>query len=98
MIFDYRRYQQDLLAFAQAARGQGARIVLLTDPTRSPVAELAEAVLTSPDDSPSPFASKVVATAQVEALVAAVVARDRDAARKRLERIEALRRDGQGDA
>lgn len=98
VIFDYRRYQQDLLAFAQAARGQGARIVLLTDPTRSPVAELAEAVLTSPDGSPSPFASKVVATAQVEALIAAVVARDRDAARKRLERIEALRRGGQGDA
>ncbi|EBA06118.1 hypothetical protein SSE37_05667 [Sagittula stellata E-37] len=98
VVFDYRRYQQDLMAFAKAAWGQGARIVLLTDLSRSPVAELAEAVLISPDESPSPFASRVVATAQVEALVAAVVARDRDAARRRLERIEALRRDGQGDA
>lgn len=98
VVFDYRRYQDDLLAFARAARVQGARVVLLTDPWRSPVADLAEAVLTAPDGSASPFGSRVVPTAQVEALVAAVVDRDRDAARRRLERIEALREEGQGDA
>ena len=97
VVFDYRRYQDDLLTFARAAKGQGARVVVLTDPWRSPVAELAEAVLVAPDESPSPFGSRVVATAQVEALVAAVVDRDRDGVRKRLERIERLRRAGQGD-
>ncbi|MBN7784952.1 MurR/RpiR family transcriptional regulator [Ponticoccus gilvus] len=98
VVFDYRRYQDDLLAFARTAKGQGARVVVLTDPWRSPVAELAEAVLVAPDESPSPFGSRVVPTAQVEALVAAVVDRDRDGVRRRLERIEALRRTGQGDA
>ncbi|MGR3481856.1 MurR/RpiR family transcriptional regulator [Salipiger marinus] len=92
VLFDYRRYQEDLLRFAEGARAAGARIVLLTDFWRSPVAALAEAVLTAPDQSASPFGSRVVPTAQVEALVAAVVDRDRDGAKDRLARLEALRR------
>lgn len=100
ILFDYRRYQDELLHFAEGARQAGARIVLLTDLWRSPIAAVAEAVLTAPDDSASPFGSRVVPTAQVEALVAAVVERDRDAARRRLKRIEALRgqRDGEANA
>ncbi|MBU2960066.1 MurR/RpiR family transcriptional regulator [Citreicella sp. C3M06] len=97
VIFDYRRYQGELLRFAEGARDAGARIVLLTDLWRSPIAALAEAVLTAPETSASPFGSRVVPTAQVEALVAAVVERDRDAARKRLARIETLRRYGPHD-
>lgn len=92
VFFDYRRYQPELLTFAAAARAAGARICLLTDTWRSPIAEHAEAVLTSPDASPSPFGSRVVATAQVEALVAAVTHRIRDEARTRLARIEDLRK------
>lgn len=94
VMFDYRRYQEELLHFAAAARAAGARICLLTDTWRSPIAEHAEAVLTSPDASASPFGSRVVATAQVEALVAAVTRRIRDDARARLARIEELRRIG----
>ncbi|MDO6588385.1 MurR/RpiR family transcriptional regulator [Salipiger sp. 1_MG-2023] len=97
VLFDYRRYQGELLRFAEGARDAGARIVLLTDLWRSPIAALAEAVLTAPETSASPFGSRVVPTAQVEALVAAVVERDRDAARKRLARIETLRRYGPHD-
>lgn len=91
VLFDYRRYQSELLQFATLAREAGARVVLLTDLWRSPIAELAEAVLTAPDESASPFGSRVVPTAQVEALVAAVVERDRGSARQRLARLEALR-------
>ena len=91
VMFDYRRYQPELLRFAQQARTTGARICLLTDLWRSPVAPLAEAVLTAPDDSVSPFASRVVPTAQIEALVAAVVERERRTARDRLARLETLR-------
>lgn len=94
VMFDYRRYQEELLHFAATARATGARICLLTDTWRSPIAEHAEAVLTSPDASASPFGSRVVATAQVEALVAAVTHRIRDEARARLARIEELRRIG----
>ena len=91
VMFDYRRYQPELLRFGQEARKAGARICLLTDLWQSPVAALAEAVLTAPDDSASPFGSRVVPTAQIEALVAAVVERSRGAARSRLARIETLR-------
>lgn len=91
VMFDYRRYQPELLRFGREAREAGARICLLTDLWQSPLAALAEAVLTAPDDSASPFGSRVVPTAQIEALVAAVVERDRETARARLARIEKLR-------
>jgi DNA-binding MurR/RpiR family transcriptional regulator len=51
-------------------------------------------VLTAPDETLSPFGSRVVPTAQVEALVAAVADRNRKAARARLARIETLRSEG----
>ncbi|RWR27920.1 MurR/RpiR family transcriptional regulator [Sinirhodobacter populi] len=97
VIFDYRRYQAELLHFARGARQSGARICLLTDTWRSPIAEYADAVLTSPDASTSPFGSRVVATAQIEAIVAAVSLRTRDQSRKRLARIEELRKLGDPD-
>jgi len=67
VIFDYRRYQAELLRFGRGASRSGARICLFTDTWRSPIAEYADAVLTSPDVSTSPFGSRVVATAQIEA-------------------------------
>lgn len=94
VIFDYRRYQSELLTFAREARRSGARICLFTDIWRSPIAEYADAVLTSPDASTSPFGSRVVATAQIEAIVAAVSQRCRDWSRDRLARIEELRKLG----
>ncbi|WP_377844545.1 MurR/RpiR family transcriptional regulator [Bosea sp. UC22_33] len=94
VIFDYRRYQSELLTFARGARQSGARICLFTDIWRSPIAEYADAVLTSPDASTSPFGSRVVATAQIEAIVAAVSLRCRDWSRDRLARIEELRKLG----
>jgi DNA-binding MurR/RpiR family transcriptional regulator len=94
VIFDYRRYQGELLTFAREARRSGARICLFTDIWRSPIAEYADAVLTSPDASTSPFGSRVVATAQIEAIVAAVSQRCRDWSRDRLARIEELRKLG----
>lgn len=95
IAFDYRRYQPEILAFCRAARQRGAAIGLFTDPWRSPVAELAEAVLAGPVDSPSPFDSKVVALAQCEALVGAVARRNPKQTRRRLDAIEAARRDGE---
>ncbi len=92
VLFDYRRYQDELLRFARSAHGARARICLMTDTWRSPIAEYADMVLTSPDASISPFGSRVVATAQIEALIAAVVARTRDQSRDRLARIEEMRR------
>lgn len=91
VMFDYRRYQPDLLAFAQLAKETGARICLFTDDDRSPVAGIAHAVMAAKEGLISPFGSRIVATAQIETIIAAVVEADRTAARQRLERIEELR-------
>jgi DNA-binding MurR/RpiR family transcriptional regulator len=71
--FDFRRYDRDTLEFARAARSAGARVVLITDPWLSPVADIADAVLTAQVSGPSPFASLTPALAVVETLVASAV-------------------------
>lgn len=91
VVFDYRRYQREIIDFARRARAARARIVLFTDRWLSPIATLAEHVLVSPVESPSPFDSWVPAFAQTEAIIAALVRRAPDRVRKRLAAIEALR-------
>lgn len=83
--FDFRRYERDTLEIARAARAVGARIVLITDPWLSPVADIADAVLTAQVSGPSPFESLTPALAVVETLVAAVVDELGDVGRTRFE-------------
>lgn len=98
VIFDFRRYQEELLRFAEIAHGTGAKICLFTDVWRSPIAEYATAVLAAPDNSTSPFGSSVVSTVQIEAIGAAVIQRTLESSRKRLARIEEIRRRGTPEA
>jgi DNA-binding MurR/RpiR family transcriptional regulator len=84
--FDFRRYDRDTLEIARSARGTGARIVLITDPWLSPVADIADAVLTAQVSGPSPFESLTPALAVVETLVASVVDALGEAGRARFER------------
>lgn len=90
VAFDYRRYQRDTILFAQAAKQQGATLVLFTDPWLSPLANTADAVLQASVAAPSPFDSLVPALAVVEAVVAALVDRLGDQPRVRLARFDAL--------
>ncbi|MCA0273875.1 MAG: MurR/RpiR family transcriptional regulator [Proteobacteria bacterium] len=92
IVYDYRRYQIDTIRFAQAAAGQGAKIVLFTDPWASPIAGVAEVILTAPVESLSPFDTMVPALAQTEALIAALTTRLSGKSRGRIEKMEALRR------
>ncbi|HTH75743.1 MAG TPA: MurR/RpiR family transcriptional regulator [Trinickia sp.] len=94
IVYDYRRYQDSVVQFARAAHELGARIVLLTDEWRSPIARFADAVLVSLVQSASPFDTKVPALAQTESIVAALVHRLPAEATTRLKRIEALRAGG----
>lgn len=94
VVYDYRRYQADVIAFARLAHEARSRILLFTDRWMSPIAAFADHVLVAPVESPSPFDSKVVAVAQGEAIVAALVQRSPDKARERLAAIEALRSKG----
>ena len=92
VIFDVRRYQKDTIALAEAARKQGATIVLITDPWLSPIADLADQVLTVDVDAPSPYDTLVPCIALIEALVAAIVGRLGDATRRRISALEHLRK------
>lgn len=92
IVYDYRRYQLDTIRFARTAAAQGAKIVLFTDPYASPIAAVADVILTAPVESLSPFDTMVPALAQTEALIAALTARLAGKSRGRIEKMEALRR------
>ena len=85
-VFDFRRYERDTQEFAQAAHDSGARIVLFTDPWLSPVADVADAVLTAEVRGPSPFESLTPTMAVVETVLTAVADELGEAARVRFER------------
>jgi DNA-binding MurR/RpiR family transcriptional regulator len=86
VAFDFRRYERDTLTIAQAARAAGARILLVTDPWLSPVADIADAVLTAQVTGPAPFESLTAPLAVVETLVAAVADELGERGRARFER------------
>jgi DNA-binding MurR/RpiR family transcriptional regulator len=91
IVMDYRRYQLDVDRFATQAAGRGARIVLFTDSFRSPVARLAEVVLTADTEVASPYDSLTPAVVQIEALVACIVATLPPAGRARIAAVEDIR-------
>lgn len=85
VVFDYRRYQKDVIEFASTLSAAGARVILFTDRWLSPISDFADVVLPSIVESPSPFETLVPALAVVEALVAGMVVAMGGAARKRVE-------------
>ncbi|MCY1127483.1 MurR/RpiR family transcriptional regulator [Frigidibacter sp. RF13] len=91
VLFDYRRYQNDTVGFARQARARGAQIALFTDVWRSPVADFADAVLTAPTETASPFDTLVTPLLQVEAVVAGVAERLAPDWRDRVRAMEAIR-------
>ncbi|MDQ0348697.1 MurR/RpiR family transcriptional regulator [Ancylobacter vacuolatus] len=91
VVFDYRRYQADVVSFARQAGGRGAHILLFTDAWLSPIAEVSEVVMVAPIEAASPYDTLVPAVAQVEALVAQLLATEGTALRRRVEDIEQVR-------
>ncbi|MBO0847207.1 MAG: MurR/RpiR family transcriptional regulator [Nocardioides sp.] len=75
VLFDFRRYELDTFAFARLAQAGGARMVLVTDPWLSPIADLADAVLPAQVEGPAPFESLTPTVALVETLATAVARR-----------------------
>jgi DNA-binding MurR/RpiR family transcriptional regulator len=90
-VLDVRRYQQDVIEFAQAADQRGVTIVLLTDQWRSPAAQVADHVLTVPVDSPSVFDVLAPGMVMAEALVGAIAGRLGAIGRDRMALLENLR-------
>jgi DNA-binding MurR/RpiR family transcriptional regulator len=93
VVYDYRRYQRDVVRFAEQAAARGACVVLFTDRWKSPVARFADVCLTVPIETSSPFDTMVTPLAQTEAVIAGLTARLGTAWRERAEAIERVRVD-----
>lgn len=70
VVFDYRRYQTDVVRFTQDAKACGAVVILFSDVWKSPIAAFADITLAAPTDTASPFDTLVTPLLQVEAVVA----------------------------
>ena len=72
VVFDVRRYEQDLITTGNLAQSRGARIILFTDQWLSPVAGYADHILPIRIEGKSGWDSGVVTLFFVEALIAAL--------------------------
>jgi DNA-binding MurR/RpiR family transcriptional regulator len=93
VVFDYRRYDDEVVEFGRGAAAAGAAVVLMTDTYLSPLASAATVLLTSSVEGPAPFITLTPALAIVEALVLGAVRRSGRQLRRRLERFDALNAD-----
>lgn len=91
VVFDIRRYQDDLLAFAEAAAARGMTVVLFTDQWLSPIARVARHVVAGRVQAPSRWDSMTAILALSEAVVAAVTERNWEEASRRIQAIDALK-------
>lgn len=91
VVFDYRRYDPQIVRFSRRVAERGGELVLFTDRWLSPAAEVAGTVLPANVEAPSPFDSLVPAMAIVETVIAGITELLGETGRQRLETIEALR-------
>ena len=93
VIFDFRRYDNEMIEFGRGAAATGASVILMTDTYLSPCASAATVLLTSSVDGPAPFITLTPALALVEALVLGTIERGGLPHRGRRERYDALNAD-----
>jgi DNA-binding MurR/RpiR family transcriptional regulator len=91
VLFDIRRYSEDLAELARAASQRGATVTLFTDQWMSPISKVAKHVLPARVVVPSIWDSSAGLLLLVEALLSAIAAELGPAARNRLAAIERLR-------
>ena len=72
VVFDIRRYQPDVIRFAEQAARRGATVVLFTDQWLSPVSGVARRMLTARVAVPSSWDSMIGLFLIVEALIARI--------------------------
>jgi len=90
VIFDIRRYEQEMVSLATAARKSGAEIVVFTDQWGSPAAKLARHTFRVQIEAPSAWDSSVVTLFIVEALIEAVQSSTWDETKERMKTLEGL--------
>lgn len=90
VIFDIRRYEQEMETLGRAARERGVEIVLFTDQWASPVAKTAAKVFRVHIEAPSAWDSSVVTLFIVEALIEAVQSSGWEETSDRMKTLEGL--------
>ena len=93
VAYDFRRYQPETIAFCQAAKQRGVKLVLFTDLDLSPVADIADVVVPVTVECTSPLETLAVAIAATDAMLARLVRRLGTQASRRMAMLENLRRD-----
>jgi DNA-binding MurR/RpiR family transcriptional regulator len=91
IVFDIRRYQDDVVRFAKEAAALGADIVLFTDQWLSPIASVARHVFALRTAIPSSWESFGAPSALTEILVARLQAMKWGESKKRMQRLEKIR-------
>jgi len=91
IVFDVRRYQPDILELAKRASKNVHKIILITDEWMSPVAKVADHVLSCRVSSLSRWDSLVSMTALIEALMERFAEMNWPDIKDRLEKLENIR-------
>lgn len=92
LVFDMRRYDDELTEFARVAKSQGAKVLLITDPWISPVSRFARHVLPCRIDVGATWDSNTALFAVSEAIIARVSELLWETAEIRVQAKEARRR------
>lgn len=90
ILFDIRRYEQEMETLARSARNRGVEIILFTDQWGSPVAKSASKVFRAQIEVPSAWDSSVMLLFLLEALIEAVQSSNWDETRDRMKTLEGL--------
>ncbi|MEQ1944854.1 MurR/RpiR family transcriptional regulator [Mesorhizobium sp. VNQ89] len=91
LIFDIRRYQDNLLAFAEKAHRRGVHIILFTDQWLSPIARFARHVVAGRTEVPSAWDSSAALFVVAETFIGELTARTADESQRRIGEMEDLR-------
>lgn len=90
VVFDIRRYQHDVIRFAEEAARRGATVVLFTDQWLSPVSAVAKHLLTARVTVPSSWDSMIGMFLIVEALIARVSEKMWPTVKSRVEELDMM--------
>jgi DNA-binding MurR/RpiR family transcriptional regulator len=90
IVFDIRRYEHNMLRFAEMAREKGVTIVLFTDQWGSPISKHATHSFHSRIEAPSAWDSSVITLVIVESLISAIQSATWKQTRHRIKDLEEL--------
>ena len=88
VLFDIRRYQQNLARLAEAAAKRRVTVVLFTDQWLSPISRIARHVIAAPTSVPSAWDSSAALFVLVEALLGRITENSAPASVKRIRQME----------